>query len=108
MASTKITWNGDQIKRNIQMQSGRAVQETVEAAAQMAQSRHWWRNRTSRLSREVGTSRPRRKAFGWESSFGTTQRNGFYGLFLEMKRPFLRPVARAVFPTLLRRLKIHL
>lgn len=95
------SWRGDEISTRVLAACKEAVDETTTEAATEAEKEHWWVNRTDQLEQET-ISEPA-TVIGLSTvsgKFGTTQRRGFYGLFLEYKRPFLRPIADRVFPTL--------
>ncbi len=100
-----LEWHGEAVKARILAASIVAVNETTQAAAEDATRAHWWDNRTDQLQQETINAPARPVPGGVLGKFGTTRRRGFYGLFLELKRPFLRPAADRVFPTLQERLR---
>lgn len=100
-------WYGNEIKAAVLAASIAAVDETTQAAADEAEQDHWWRNRTDQLEEETIMEPARPDGRGVVGRFGTTRKRGFYGLFLELQRPFLRPVADRIFPTLAANLRKH-
>lgn len=100
-----LEWRGEQVKAKVIAASLAAVTETTAAAAEEAKRDHWWENRTRHLQHETISDIAHRVPGGVAGKFGTTRRRGFYGLFLELKHPFLRPVADRIFPTLAERLR---
>jgi hypothetical protein len=106
MANTTITtWNDDKLREHIRAAALAAIDDITQAAAQEAQQNHWWRDNSGHLKEETISESARVDANGVSGKFGTTQRRGFYGMFLEYQQPFLRPVADRVFPGLPDRLR---
>ena len=93
-------WNGPEIERKIQRASMEAIDEITEEAAHDAGGSHWWRSSSGRLEANIVNEAADATATGARGRFGSTQRGGFYGLFLERKTPFLRPAADRHFPKL--------
>jgi hypothetical protein len=83
-----------------------AVNETVDAAAQDAQSHHGWDARRGRrgLQGQVKVEPARVENGVIKARFGSTQVRGFYGLILERRHPWLRPAADRHFPDLSKRI----
>ena len=109
MASrAKMDWNGDRLSQKVAQASRLAIDETLREADADATASHWWKNRTGNLEIQIVTERAHRiPGNRIAGRFGTTyfggkkgKRSGFYGLFLEYRRPFLRPAADRTFPRL--------
>lgn len=105
-----LTWNGDKVRRRVNLAAKDAIDETLEQAAKDAQGNHWWANRSGSLEGNIVVEPATVDARGQVSGrFGTSlRRAGFYGLFLERKTPFLRPAADREFPHLGRRIRVRL
>jgi hypothetical protein len=103
MAVTR--WYGSEIASRVLAASLDAIDEVTADAAAEAKQQHSWEDRAGRLERETISEAASVTREGAAGRFGTTERMGFYGLFLEYKHPFLRPVADRVFPTLPQRLR---
>lgn len=97
-----VTWYGNQIARRVTEAAIEAVDETTQAAADAAQQQHWWASRgDNNLQRQTINEHAEIVEDGAVAGrFGTTRRKGFYGLFLELQQPFLRPAADQEFPHL--------
>lgn len=95
-----LEWHGKEIAARALAAQLAAVSETTREAADDAAHDHWWQSRTGQLQSEVISEPAHPVPGGVAGKFGTTRRRGFYGLFEELKRPFLRPAADRVFPTL--------
>ncbi|MEQ8834275.1 MAG: hypothetical protein RIB67_07495 [Miltoncostaeaceae bacterium] len=99
--SAAVDWRGRELVARLTSAALAAATETVRAAAEDARSSHWWRSRSGRLQSNI-TAEPARIVKGSpgviSARFGTTQRQGFYGLFLERRTPFMRPAADRHFP----------
>lgn len=115
MASTaRLDWKGDELVERLRLASVAAVDETVEEAAADARVSHEWVNRTMQLEEEIVTEHAAAADANPNAKFGTTRRRGFYGLFHEegttheFARPFLRPAADRVFPTLASKIRRRL
>jgi hypothetical protein len=102
MPGTHVHWLGSLIGEEAIAACVAAIDETTKAAAEDARKTHWWGNRSGSLERNTfnepavltpeGTVRGR---------FGSSMRmEGFYGLFLERKTPWLRPAADRHFKNL--------
>jgi hypothetical protein len=104
----KLTWNGPHIKERMETATLAAINECTTAAAADAKGNHWWRNRSDTLQGDIIIKPAERQGehrVGW---FGSSfRREAFYGLFLERKRPFLRPAADREFPKLGRTIRKH-
>lgn len=98
-------WNGPEISAQILAASVEAIDELTGEAADLAEHDHWWTNRTDQLEQETISEPARAYVHVAVGRFGTTRRRGFYGLILEYKRPFLRPIADSVFPQLAARIR---
>lgn len=117
-------WNGDAIVRKMERAARYGVNETVDAARDDAEVTHPFVNRDVIVKKDgrkffvkaghleaqivsehasVGERNP-------TASFGTSRKDGFYGLFheigtiREIARPFLRPAGDRQFPTLKERI----
>jgi hypothetical protein len=106
----RLDWKGPQIKARVERATLQAIDDCTEAAAKDAQTSHWWRNRSGDLqgniiaeTAKVMPNGHRRGRFG-----SSLRKGGFYGLFLERKRPFLRPAADREFPKLARTIRRRL
>lgn len=104
--TTRLDWDGERLLARVREATRQGINDTTAEAARVAQTGHWWNNRTGNLERNVITERAHRFGKRIVGRFGATYsgqkgvRSGFYGLFLEMKIPWLRPAADEVFPTL--------
>jgi hypothetical protein len=99
-----LEWHGAAIGARVVAAELAAVDETTKASADEARGDHWWTARGGPLERETISEPARPVAGGVVGKFGTTRKRGFYGLFLELQQPFLRPIADRVFPSLAERL----
>jgi len=100
-----MKWNGDEIIANLDRAAREAIDETTAAAAEDAKSSHAYSSRSGRLEGETISEPAKAQGDRVTGSFGTTQVRGFYGLFEELKRPFLRPAADRQFPKLAERIR---
>ena len=101
MAEFKITkWYGDEILRKVQRASTEAIDEVLAESVRDARSSRWWQSESGRLEANIVQEKAEATPRGARGRFGTTQRGGFYGLFLERRRPFLRPAGDRTFPRL--------
>lgn len=113
-SSARLEWNGDAIISRVEAAARAAVNETVDDAAGDARLSHGWINRSLQLEDEIKTEHAKLGERNPSAKFGTTRRRGFYGLFHELgtvhehERPFLRPAADRVFPTLAARIRRRL
>lgn len=92
---TRVEWLGDLIIEETVAKAKEAIDHVTKAAADDAKQNHWWSNRTGDLESntfaEPATLTPEGTVRG---RFGSSlRREGFYGLFLERKTPWLRPAA---------------
>jgi hypothetical protein len=105
MSTFRLKWNGPEILRLQEAKTIAAIDATTEEAARLAVTGRWWEARSAEgLVSEVKTQPARKVRSTISGRFGTTQRRGFYGLFLEREQPFLRPAADEAFPNLYFRL----
>ena len=102
---TLESWHGDEIVARIERAAREAIDETTADAAEDAKGSHWWAVGRGQLGDEIKSEPARREGHEIVGKFGTTQRRGFYGLFLERRTPFLRPAADRVFPQLAQRIR---
>lgn len=103
MAGRIVDWRAQQIVDALLDAAREAIDETTaDAAQQAAQAAP---RRTGRLAEETVSEPAVVEAGKARGKFGSTQRRGFYGLFLERRRPYLRPAADIAFPTLARRIR---
>lgn len=104
--SARLDWRGDQVFARVMDAAREAIDETTKEAARDAQGSHWWAGRSGRLEgnviNEAAVRRGRRVVSG---RFGSTKRQGFYGLILERRRPFLRLAADRTFSHLSARIR---
>jgi len=101
-------WYGDRILDKVQKASVEAIDEVLEDTAKDAASNHWWASRSGNLEGAIVAEAAERTPRGARGRFGSTQHEGFYGLFLERKTPFLRPAADRQFPKLAAAIKRRL
>lgn len=99
----RIEWLGGILTARIEAAAMAAIDEATHAAADDAKDSHWWQARRGsdglegQIIAEPAKPEPGRVV----GRFGATlRRDGFYGLFLELREPFLRPAADRHFPTL--------
>lgn len=107
MAGT-LTWRGKQVAEKVMRAAQEAVDDVTEEAAKDAAASHWWGARTGTLTANIVNEPAKRRGNLITGRFGSTQTQGFYGLFLERRSPFLRPAADRTFSTLARRIKARL
>lgn len=100
-----VRWNGPLIAERIQAAAKLAIDETTREAAADARQSHWWQNRGEQLEEEIVAEAATVRGPVVSGKFGTTERRGFYGYFLERRTPFLRPAADRVFPRVAGRLR---
>lgn len=109
--AARLTWHGKAVVARVLAASLEAIDDVTEQAAQDAQQNHWWRSRRGQagLEGEIVVE-PASLVDGRPTGrFGTgLRRDGFYGLFLEQREPFLRPAADRAFPTLAKRIRKRL
>lgn len=98
-------WNGGAILDHIERISKLAIDETLEEAAEDAHHNHWWANRSGDLETQIKIEKAIRKKGQVVGRFGTTKGKGFYGLFHERRRPFIRPAGDRHFPKLADRIR---
>jgi hypothetical protein len=105
MGRIRITkWNADELVATIERRAHEAIDETTAEAAQAAKGMA--PRRRGQLVSEIVSEPAQRQDGRIVGKFGSTKVRGFYGLFHERRRPFLRPAADATFPRLRERLKI--
>lgn len=84
-------WNGPEIAAKVKRASIDAIDELTERMDEDASGSHWWQSRTGRLESQIITEKAVATPTGAKGRFGTTEHQGFYGLILERRFPFLRP-----------------
>jgi hypothetical protein len=94
MAGTRLLWLGPKVLLDVMQATKAAIDETTDHAAKDASANHWWGERRGNLQSQV-VNEPARPVgkLRLKGKFGTTADAGFYGLFLELRTPFLRPAA---------------
>lgn len=113
-SGARLDWNGDALIAQLEQASREAVDEVVDEAADDARSSHVWANRTMQLEEEIVSEYAAIDDPNPTAKFGTTRRRGFYGLFHEdgttheFARPFLRPAADRLFPSLAEKIRRRL
>lgn len=106
---TLVDWRGPQVRARVLAATKAAIDECTESAARDAAGNHWWRNRSGDLQGNIVSEPAKIENGRLVGRFGTSlRREGFYGLFLERKTPFLRPAADREFPALARRVRVRL
>jgi hypothetical protein len=109
-----LVWNGDAVLARVTEAARVSIDETLREADLDATASHWWRNRTGNLELNIVTEPAKivgpviSGRFGYTYSGKKGVRSGFYGLFLEMKMPVLRPAADRTFPTLAAKIRARL
>lgn len=99
-------WRGAEISLAVRERAKIAIDETTELTAQEIVKDRWWEShRATGLVSEVVTEPARIRGPVVSGKVGTTRVRGFFGLFLERQRPFIRPAGDKVFPTLPLRLR---
>lgn len=101
-------WNGDALVERVRQAVIESIDETTQAAAADAEADHWWLARKGEdgLEGQIITEPASLHGDTASGRFGTTQRStGFFGLFLEYKRPFIRPAADRNFPAVIDRIR---
>jgi hypothetical protein len=91
----RVEWLGDLIVEETIVKAKEAIDHVTDAAAEDARQNHWWSNRTGDLERNTFAEPAKLTPEGTvRGRFGSSMRaEGFYGLFLERKTPWLRPAA---------------
>jgi hypothetical protein len=102
VGGTHVKWFGDLIAEKTIAACAVAIDEVTKAAADDAQKDHWWSSRSGSLQRNTFSEPAKLTPEGTVSGrFGSSlRREGFYGLFLERKEPWLRPAADRNFKNL--------
>lgn len=102
-----VKWRGAAIVAEIEARTKKAIDDTLEEAAEIAVRDKWWQARRGEegLVSQVITEDARPDGHTISGKFGSTRRQGFYGLFLERDQPWLRPAADEAFPHLKDRLR---
>lgn len=100
--SNRLVWKGPLVLEKVARATQLAIDDVTEHAALDAESNHWWSNQTANLEANVISEEAQRQKDKIKGKFGTTKDRGFYGLFLELRTPFLRPAADRNFPLLAR------
>jgi hypothetical protein len=100
--ATRVEWLGNLIAEETIAATKLAIDEVTGAAADDAKQSHWWHNKTGDLERNTFSEPAELTAEGTvRGRFGSSlRREGFYGLFLERKEPWLRPAADRHFKNL--------
>lgn len=99
MALGKVTWLGDRLIAKAVEVTKKAADETLQASVDDAKAHHWWANRTGDLEANTISTPAHFEGNVVKGKFGSSMRaEGFYGLFLERKTPWLRPAADRHFP----------
>lgn len=101
---SRLVWKGDEVLARVKRAIPEAIDETTQEAAEHAKSEHWWQSH-GHLVGEIVNEPAQRHGTKVTGKFGSTQRRGFYGLFLEYREPFLRPAADATFHKLAGKIK---
>lgn len=104
---SQIKWHGKAIAAAVQARTISAIDATTEEAAELAVKDRWWRARRAEqgLVSEVVTEPAHHEGGRIVGRFGSTQHRGFYGLFLELREPWLQPAADEAFPHLADRIR---
>lgn len=101
---THVTWLGDLVAERIAIAATAAIDEATKGAADDAAQTHWWQAQRGQAGLEGQIiAEPAKPGAPGEivGRFGSSLRkDGFYGLFLERRMPFLRPAADRHFPRL--------
>lgn len=93
-ALSKVEWLGEIVQARIVAATMAAIDETTHAAAEDAKTNHWWSNRTGSLEANTFNAPAVIDGPRIVGKFGSSmRREGFYGLFLERRTPWLRPAA---------------
>lgn len=103
MGARITSWNGPQVTRKLLEAAREAIDETTQDAGRQAAASV--EHRTGRLAEETISEPAVIEGGRARGKFGSTQRRGFYGLFVERRQPYLRPAADISFPTLARRIR---
>jgi hypothetical protein len=101
----RLEWRGDAVVERVMRAAQAAIDDTTDEAAKDAEGSHWWGARTGTLESQIVNEPARRFGLRAVGKFGSTAKQGFYGLFLEHRQPFLRPAADRNFRDLARRIK---
>lgn len=95
----RVEWLGKEIEARLIVKTIEAADVTLKAAADDAIQHHWWANRTGDLEKNTVAAPARLEGAVVRGKFGSSMRaEGFYGLFLERRTPWLRPAADRHFP----------
>lgn len=86
-------WYADELKKKVRVASVLAINDVTSDARDDAKESHNWRSQSGRLEANIVNEPAQPTLTGARGRFGTTQRQGFYGLFMERRYPFLRPAA---------------
>lgn len=99
LGSTHVEWLGKEIELRLIEKTIAAADATLDAATQEAKANHWWSNRTGGLEANTFFAPAKLDGLRVKGRFGSGMRaEGFYGLFLERRTPWLRPAADRTFP----------
>lgn len=113
-SSVSIEWNGDRIIAELTEACRAAIDDVTDDTDKAASNSHWWRNRSGWLESQIitepatieGSTVTGKVGYTYSGTKGV--RSGFYGLFLELRFPTIRPAGDATFPTLARRIRERL
>lgn len=108
MASA-VVWLGERIEARMAAAAKVAIDEVTKAAAEDAAANHWWANRSGDLAANTFAAPAVIEGPRVVGKFGSSmRREGFYGLFLERRTPWLRPAADRHFRKLPARIRAGL
>ena len=117
---TRFEWNGDELVRRLAEASRASIDETLHETDDVATASHWWHRRTGLLERKIEIDPATISADGLHITGAVGVKvppgagrkgvrfNPFYGLFLEIKLPWLRPAADITFPRLAEKIRRRL
>lgn len=92
--ATRVEWLGNWVEAKVVAATKAAIDETTNAAAEDAKEHHWYANRTGSLEKNTFAAPAVIEGPRIVGKFGSSmRREGFYGLFLERRTPWLRPAA---------------
>lgn len=104
-----FTFHGKEVASHVISEARFAVEETLHEAAEEAKRSHWWtKRRAAGLETQIQVGPIEHVGSVIRGTFGATKGQGFYGLFLERRVPYLRPAADATFPKLAVKLRNRL
>lgn len=92
--SYKLEWLGTAVEERIIARTTLAIDKTTKASADDAKANHWWASQSGSLEQNTFSEPAKFDGVNIVGRFGSSLRKeGFYGLFLERKIPWLRPAA---------------